>query len=107
MSTLKGEIFIKNNSKKESKFPVQSHNHITELMNSNDEADLSRSIFYACNVCEGPLIPIANCVFCKRASVRTCAACNGIREIQHHEPCKILVSFASAVLQKYTEEVNV
>ena len=101
MNTLNDEIFIKKDSMEETEFPT--HAYKNKIINHDNKNELSKKIFCICDTCKGPLVPIANCMCCKKASMRRCVICDGIREIQHHEPCKILVSFANTILQKSTE----
>ncbi len=69
---------------------------------NSDEESISKSIFYACTVCEGALVPVSSCTFCKRTSLRKCAKCDKIKDMAFHESCKILVSFGWVIAQKQT-----
>ncbi|MFB5628145.1 MAG: hypothetical protein ACE5R5_08110 [Nitrosarchaeum sp.] len=75
--------------------------------NFDDGSNLSKNIFYACMNCNGPLVPISMCVFCKRASLRKCIKCGKPKEIQSHESCKILITFGNTIAQKHSEEVKI
>ena len=44
---------------------------------------LIRKLFYACEYCDGALIHLANCVVCKRATIRKCTHCNTELKISH------------------------
>ncbi|MHA7646893.1 hypothetical protein [Nitrosopumilus sp. S4] len=68
-----------------------------------DKEDLSREIFYACGICEGPLVPVSSCAFCKRTSLRRCNRCNRIKDMQVHESCKILVNFGWTIAKKHIQ----
>lgn len=79
---------------------VKTPDHKREMVNFYDETSLSKKNFYECNVCEGPLVPVSTCTFCKKATVRRCAKCNVIYNVDIHETCQNLVSYASLVSQK-------
>ncbi|MCV0392583.1 MAG: hypothetical protein K5790_04720 [Nitrosopumilus sp.] len=85
---------------KESK---KSHSN-SNLKDSLDKEDISREIFYACGICEGPLVPVSSCTFCKRTSLRRCNRCNRIKDMKVHESCKILVNFGWAIAKKHLQE---
>lgn len=38
--------------------------------------NLIRKLFYACEYCDGALVQLANCIVCKRSTVRKCVRCN-------------------------------
>ncbi|WP_179368101.1 hypothetical protein [Candidatus Nitrosotenuis sp. DW1] len=42
-----------------------------------------RKLFYACEYCDGALIHLANCIACKRATIRKCTHCNTEMRITH------------------------
>lgn len=42
-----------------------------------------RKLFYACEYCDGALIHLANCIACKRATIRKCTHCNTELRITH------------------------
>ncbi len=42
-----------------------------------------RKLFYACEYCDGALIHLANCIACKRATIRKCTRCNTELRITH------------------------
>ena len=82
---------------------VHSHHNKAGFDNfegSDNENDLSKGIFYICKNCEGPMIPISTCIFCKRTTLRRCTGCDKIRDIKSHDSCKILISFGNAVVQR-------
>ncbi|WP_316504785.1 hypothetical protein [Nitrosopumilus sp.] len=83
---------------------VYSHNNKTGFDNFDDagDDDLSKSIFYICTNCEGPLVPISTCVFCKRITLRRCTKCAKTRDVKSHDSCKVLISFGNAVVQRNT-----
>ena len=59
--------------------------------------NLSNTILYACSSCDGPLVPITNCVFCKKAVTRKCMKCNKTNNFGSHELCEILIHYGSMV----------
>ncbi len=79
------------------------HSKIT----NSDEENISKSIFYACTVCEGPLVPVSSCTFCKRTSLRKCTKCDKIKDMAFHESCKILVSFGWVIAQKHVKDFEI
>ena len=62
---------------------------------------LSKSLFYACTVCSGPLVPESYCVFCKKTALRKCTKCNNIQSISNHESCRHLLSFGNIIFRKH------
>ena len=51
------------------------------------------NFLYACEVCDGPLVPVALCTVCKRASVRKCLHCQRDIIIGTHSSCSALTFF--------------
>lgn len=97
MSSLRETSFIKNHNNIEKFTPNISHN---QSINSKDDVILSKSIFYACNRCDGALVPISVCIFCKRPSLRSCTNCDMIIDTRYHESCKILITFGNMISKK-------
>jgi hypothetical protein len=85
--------------------PISNTKQITGF-NFDGGNYLSKNIFYACLSCDGPLVPISLCVFCKRTSLRKCIKCSKAKEIQSHESCKILIAFGSVIAQNHIEEAK-
>lgn len=42
-----------------------------------------RKLFYACECCNGALIHLANCIACRRATIRKCMHCDKELRITH------------------------
>ena len=78
----------------------------TEKIPRANSVFLSKRLFYACTDCEGPLVPISCCTFCKKTSIRKCTKCNQTWNIKNHESCKSLLSFARIIFQNIPKEVN-
>ena len=98
VSPMRGISFIKKHWIKPTF--VKTPDHQKEFANFHDETSLSKKIFYECNACEGPLVPVSTCTFCKKATVRRCVKCNAINNENKHDTCQNLVSYASLVSQK-------
>ena len=92
---------FKNLMEKEAKNRNQNN---PNFKSSLDKEDLSREIFYACGICEGPLVPVSSCTFCKRTSLRRCNKCNRIKDMKVHESCKILVNFGWAIAKRHLQD---
>ncbi|QLH06830.1 hypothetical protein C5F50_06875 [Nitrosopumilus ureiphilus] len=97
MNSLRDTNFIKSQNNEEKTTLFVSRN---QPINSNDDIILSKSIFYACNRCDGALIPISICIFCKRPSLRSCTNCDMTIDTRYHESCKILISFGNTISKK-------
>ena len=106
MNTLRGISSIKTPLIEGSKSAVTRSQSLV-CANFNDGNDLSKNIFYACDICEGPLVPVSICTICKKATLRSCTKCDVIRNIHSHEACKNLASFASTVSKKYAKDATV
>ncbi|MDH3618071.1 MAG: hypothetical protein OEM89_05040 [Nitrosopumilus sp.] len=107
MSALRDIVPIRNPLIDESKFRVNRHNQPIIITKIRDGDDLSNDIFYSCIICEGPLVPVSNCTFCKKATLRKCTRCDSLKNMHSHESCKSLVSFGRLVFQKNHKEVKV
>lgn len=68
----------------------------------NDGNDFSKSLFYACDICEGPLVPVSICTICKKATLRGCIKCDTVKNMHSHEACKSLASFVRTISKNYT-----
>lgn len=101
MNSLRGKLIHRQSQEKSTQ---RASSHTLPSINSIDEVIRSKSIFYACTKCEGALVPISTCTFCKRTSLRTCTKCHTIIDTQFHESCKILISFANIISSKITDE---
>lgn len=99
MGILSIKNFMENQAKNVKSKPIILDSEI-------DKEDLSKNIFYACGICEGPLVPVSSCAFCKRTSLRRCNKCNRIKDMQTHEPCKILVSFGWVIAKKHSQGIS-
>ncbi len=97
MNSLRETSFIKNHYNNEKSTSNVSRN---QPINSKDDVILSKSIFYACNRCDGALVPISVCIFCKRPSLRSCTNCDMIIDTRYHESCKILIVFGNTISKK-------
>lgn len=97
MRSLRETSVIKNRYSDEKPIPNISQ---YQSINSKDDVILSKSIFYACNRCDGALVPISVCIFCRRPSLRSCTNCNMIIDTRYHESCKILITFGNMVSKK-------
>ena len=96
MSPLRGKTSVNISMIEESSlFPAQTKKTPFTDYRSN----LSKSLFYACSICEGPLVPVSYCTFCKKTSLRVCTRCNCTRDIQNHDSCKSLLSFAGIIFK--------
>ena len=96
MNSLKETYHTKKIEPIESVF-LDSPNYTARKMKSVDEMTLSKSVFFACSVCSGPLIPIALCVFCKKTSLRKCTKCTKICQFNDHQTCEILICFGNTI----------
>ena len=103
MNTLRGKSPIKTPLTDESKSAVTRSQSLV-CANFNDGNDLSKNLFYACGICEGPLVPVAICTICKKTEIRRCTKCEIPRKMDSHEACKTLVSFGSEITKKYTKD---
>ncbi|HUU49124.1 MAG TPA: hypothetical protein VMW55_10145 [Nitrosopumilaceae archaeon] len=101
MNTLRGISFVVNPLIDESK-SAAAPCQLVASESRNDGNDLSKNIFYACGICEGPLVPVAICTVCKKAVTRRCVKCKIPLKINSHETCKNLFSFGSEITKKYT-----
>ena len=96
-----GEINSGNSLDDNSSFPTRTCNPTKVLTNSDYGKNFSKNIFYACSICDGSLIPEAQCTICKRTSIRKCVKCEHICETLNHESCKLLMSFGKEIIQKH------
>ena len=100
MNYLRNASFILNQDIEEK---TSSFISLNKSINSGDDVILSKSIFYACNRCDGALVPISVCIFCKRPSLRSCTNCDMTIDTRYHESCKILIVFGNAICKKSIE----
>ena len=99
MNSLKEIPSIEKTNPIESIFSVNTPDLTASKNNSIDEKNLSKSVFFACTICAGPLIPTSTCVFCKKTYLRKCTKCTKICQLKDHEMCKILICFGSTVIK--------
>ena len=104
MNSLRETSLIKNQSNEEKIIPFVTH---SQPITSKDDGILSKSIFYACNRCDGALVPISTCIFCKRPSLRSCTNCDMTIDTRYHESCKILISFVNTISKNSTDRSNI
>ena len=103
MSTLKKHSSVDSPSLKELTSPIYTGNHKIEFVNSIDRNDLSKHVFFACVSCNGALIPISTCIFCKRVFLRGCTGCDETMESQCHDSCIILISLGNKFSPKFKD----
>ena len=77
------------------------HSKTIVNINLKEKSKILEKVFLACTNCDGPLVPISSCTFCKRVSFRKCTVCDKIRDMESHESCKILISFGHEIVQKH------
>ena len=96
MNSLRVKTFVKSSSIGDNqKLKAQTKAPYTPAMS------LSKSLFYACTICSGPLVPESYCVFCKKTALRKCTKCNHIQSISNHESCRHLLSFGNIIFHKH------
>jgi len=66
-------------------FHDETSNSIIE--SSVEKEMLERTLFFACETCNGPLIPNLTCPICKRASSRICQKCQVQMRTGNHQVC--------------------
>jgi len=80
-----------------SKISKNRHEKRIKEKDSNEKSHSSQDILYACAYCGGPIVPISNCVVCKKTDFRVCTVCNQFAEMHLHEKCTSLTSFVAKV----------
>lgn len=79
-------------------FPAYPPNQTAENIPYGN--NLSKSVFFACAICEGSLVPATICILCKRTALRECTKCKKTFEFNDHESCKNLIYFGSVIINK-------
>lgn len=100
MNLLRSKTTVRNSSKEESNYSKNFRNHPV-LTHTVKDKDL-QNIFYSCTTCQGPLIPVSNCIFCKRSTMRKCTDCGALKKFSSHDSCKTLLSFGKIIALKYS-----
>ncbi|MDH3618073.1 MAG: hypothetical protein OEM89_05050 [Nitrosopumilus sp.] len=106
MKPLRGTNPIRNSLIDESQSAMISSSQLEGFTKIRDGDDLSNDIFYSCIICEGPLVPVSNCTFCKKATLRKCTRCDSLKNMHSHESCKSLVSFRKKIDQMHMKRNN-
>jgi|SRR3972149_6583879 len=58
------------------KFSEHNFEALIESKLMINKKNLAKSVLFACELCNGPLVPSSACIICKKASSRTCLKCN-------------------------------
>jgi len=58
-----------------------------------DERNLSSALLFGCEKCTGPLIPISECLVCKRTIFRRCIKCDLVKKTGNHENCFLALNY--------------
>jgi hypothetical protein len=68
-------------------------NQIEQLLESKliNRRVLTSNVFFACQNCDGPLIPSSLCVVCHKSSMRLCQKCGLQKKFGFHLLCSYLV----------------
>ena len=60
-----------------------------------ERSTLARSILFACEDCDGPMVPISHCIICKKTSHRRCVKCASKIRLDIHKSCECLALLGS------------
>ena len=101
---MEGHNSVNISSLKELISPIYTRNPSVEFTDSIDRNKLSKHIFFACVSCNGALIPISTCIFCKRIFLRGCTQCDETMESQCHDSCILLISLSNKSIQKFKDQ---
>ena len=81
------------------KFP----SYTSELTNSKPTVDrsiLGKNIFFFCENCSGPLVPISKCEVCNKTSIRKCTKCDLEIIYENHTSCNYLILLKNMRLKR-------
>ena len=107
MNTLRRKIPIQTFLIDEQETAPRTPDQTIVCANFNDGNNLSKNIFFACDICEGPLVPITICIVCKKAEMRRCTRCLFLRNTYSHDACKCLIAVGSKISKKYSMNLTV
>ena len=77
--------------------PIENHSQFYQ------RSILARNILFACEDCDGALIPSAQCVVCKKTSSRICVKCSSKVRLDWHKSCECLILVAFMQTRKSHE----
>lgn len=69
---------------------------LSNIYSLADNKKIIKSILFACEKCNGPLVPNSICIVCKKTSIRNCQNCGIKEESGNHVYCGYLI-FASRI----------
>ena len=96
MSTIKDNSLINEEIEFENRIISDTHCSPSGLIDSDsfiDERTLTSALLFACEKCDGPLIPISGCLVCKKTVFRKCIKCDLIKKVGNHDNCFLLLSY--------------
>ena len=70
--------------------PPVNFPHIANQSLSYERSTLARNILFACEDCDGPMVPISHCIICKKTSHRRCVKCASKVRLDIHKSCECL-----------------
>ena len=65
---------------------------------------LAKMVFFSCEKCCGPLIPVSDCKVCQKTSFRRCVKCGWKITSGNHDSCECLIEFTKMKTEK--EEIS-
>jgi hypothetical protein len=90
------------------KSPVSlDQSELVHLKDDSDRNNLAKSILFGCERCCGPLVPIADCQICQKASMRQCVECKFQVVSGKHDSCKKLIIFAKFSSKRFLNKKEI
>ena len=103
LSNLEEHSSVIIHSLKELISPTYTCDSKIDFVNSIDSNELSKHVFFACVSCNGALVPISTCIFCKKVFLRGCTECDETIESKCHDSCIILISLRNKFSTKFKD----
>ena len=82
---------------------IKSKDRQNDFVSSNFQCDF----LYACENCDGPLVPTALCIVCKRAANRECLHCQKRIVAGTHSSCSTLIFLLVNILKKLVSKLSI
>jgi hypothetical protein len=71
---------------------LPDHNESNKKFKFPDRSRLAKMVFFSCEKCSGPLIPISSCEVCQKTSFRKCLKCGWKIISGSHDSCECLIA---------------
>ena len=75
------------------------HKESVQFSKFQDRSSLEKILFFSCEKCSGPLIPISECKICHKTSFRKCRRCGSKTTSGNHTSCECLVNYSNQIVK--------